>query len=463
MVEKNEKVKQILSEILPSGEILETIYDPSAGETRLVVSKNGSVNILEKYTDSKNQVYLPLSNNHDFLTKKFLRLASGIAPYGTPTELFNEIDSLINKYMQIPNDFRAVCSLYVIFTWVFDKFHTVPYLRVVGDLGTGKTRFEQIMSCLCYKTTFAGGSISISAVFRSIDMVRGTFIFDEADFKNSEIWSEVTKILNSGHTSNSPVIRMEVKKDGDMKIKTFNVFGPKILASRERFGDTALESRCLSEQLIPMKNTDRAVHLGEDFEKKSELLRNKLLSFRLEMYHKIKADEATVKEIELPRLKQSALALTSIASIVGEVVSQKLIYFLKRYELELQNMQGHEVKADVLLCILSLLQEEHIKISGKIYMQEIKKDFERKLFEEYSERNDKRQGISYISNITISARKIGVYVRGLGIKTERDHDGFYIPIQQDIPRIMALAQRYGFDQAFIEKANEEKPNPLDAF
>ena len=166
----------------------------------------------------------------------------------------------------------------------------------------------------------------------------------------------------------------------------------------------------------------------------------------------------------MPRLKQSALALTSIAVLISEEVSQKLINFLKRYEVELQNMQRHDVKADVLLCILSLLQKDPVNIPSKIHMKKIKEEFEQKFSDDYSERKEKGySGISYPSTITISAKKIGIYVRDLGIKTGRDGHGFYIPCQQEGPHIEALAERYGFDEAFLKKANEPEPDPLDQF
>lgn len=463
MGNKENKVRRVWSAVLPSGEIIETIYDPKTEETRLVVSKGGKTEILEKYVDLTGKEWYPFSGNHSFLQNKFIRLPSGVVSHGTPLELFKEIDSFVNEYMQTPDDFRTVSVLYVMLTWVFDRFHTIPYLRVVGDFGTGKTRFEQIMSGLCYKATSSGGSITTAAVFRSINMIRGTFIFDEADFKTSEMWSEITKILNSGNVVNSPVARMEVQKDGDMKVRTFDVFGPKILASRERFGDTALESRCLTEQLMPVKNPDRSIHLGQDFGVKAEILRNKLLNFRLDTYHKIQTDEATVQEINSLRLRQSALALTSLAVIVGEEALKNLQTFLKRYEREMQNLYRYDVKADIVLCILIKLQKDPANVPNKIYMQEIKHVFEQQLFEDYSDRNENAITGIRPGGMTIAARKIGVYMRSLGIKTDRDGRGFYIPVPQELPRIQALAERYKFDQAFLDKTDEDKPQPLDQF
>src|SRR5438128_764649 len=36
--------------------------------------------------------------------------------------------------------FEQIASYYVLFTWVYDGFNEVPYLRLRGDRGCGKTR-----------------------------------------------------------------------------------------------------------------------------------------------------------------------------------------------------------------------------------------------------------------------------------------------------------------------------------
>jgi hypothetical protein len=456
---KTNDEKLILSETLATGEMLEAIYCSDTSETHLVVQKDGKYETVPKYVDGRGAEWLPFANDNDLLTTKFVRLPSALGEYDGPKEIYLEIRSLIGEYMKLPDDFLTVSAIYAMFTWVFDKFHTIPYLRVIGDLGTGKSRFEQVMASICYKAMLCGSSITTASVFRTIDMIGGTFVFDEADFKSSDIWSEIVKILNSGHTKDTPVVRMDVnKKDGSMTVKTFTVYGPKILASRERFSDNALESRCMTQQLLPIKNTGKPIHLDQQFEEKSLALRNKLLAFRFDMYQKIKADESTLTGIELPRLKQSALALTSMASVIGNEVLGELTNFLKKYEKELQNNQKFDIKADVLLCILDIINEDELPAT-KIYMNDIKMMFEVKNNEDYSDGNEQayKKGdgtILVYPKYNFSAKKIGGCVRTLGIKTERDGRGFFIPYPQEAETIKALVERYGFEEEAKQKRNK---------
>lgn len=438
--------ERILSKVLPTGEILETIYNPKDRETFLAIGIDGGTKIDTEYTDSKGDKWLPYPPD-DLITKGFVRLPSAVGQYETLSRLFWEIKDFIAEHMKVPSEFLDVATTYIFLTWVYDRFDTLPYLRIMGDFGTGKTRFQQVIGNLCYKS-MSGSSMSQASIFRTIDLIQGTLVLDEADFRSTELWSEITKILNAGHTKDFPVVRMNVKKDG-MTTQAFVVFGPKVLASRERFGDEALESRCLTQVLLPIKSK-LPIHLPQDFHERATNLRNKLLAFRLANFYKVMADETTMKGIEFPRLQQSALALTSIASVIDDGLLSRILGFLGRYEKELMTARKHDVKADVLLCILDLIENKKDQLMPKIYMIDIANKFNGRFYEEYSDIADRvretRDGIFKDRQKIISPKRIGGHVRKLGIKTERDQDGFFIQIPQETERVELLRERYGFEK-----------------
>src|SRR6185369_1755469 len=105
--------------------------------------------------------------------------------------------------------FEAIASAYALFTWIYDAFNEVPYLRVRGDFGTGKSRFLQTVGSICYKPIFASGASTISPVFRILDAFRGTLVIDESDFRASDEKAEMVKILNNGNARGFPVLRSE--------------------------------------------------------------------------------------------------------------------------------------------------------------------------------------------------------------------------------------------------------------
>src|SRR6185503_9020715 len=98
---------------------------------------------------------------------------------------------------------------FVLLSWLYDAHYEIPYLRVRGEPGSGKTRFLLTVGSLCYKPIFASGASTVSPLFRMLDMIRGTLILDEADFRFSDERAEVVKILNNGTTRGFPVLRAE--------------------------------------------------------------------------------------------------------------------------------------------------------------------------------------------------------------------------------------------------------------
>ena len=78
--------------------------------------------------------------------------------------------------------FENVATHYVLLTWLYDAFNELPYLRLRGDYGSGKTRALLTIGSLCYKGFFASGASTVSPIFHTLDAFRGTLIFDEADF-----------------------------------------------------------------------------------------------------------------------------------------------------------------------------------------------------------------------------------------------------------------------------------------
>ena len=139
--------------------------------------------------------------------------------------------------------FEKVATYYVLLTWLYDAFNELPYLRLRGDYGSGKTRALLILGSLCYKGFFASGASTVSPIFHTLDAFRGTLIFDEADFRFSDEKAEIVKILNNGNVRGLPVLRTMMNRQREFNPQAFHVFGPKIVATRGSYDDKGLESR----------------------------------------------------------------------------------------------------------------------------------------------------------------------------------------------------------------------------
>ncbi len=196
--------------------------------------------------------------------------------------LLAEIQAFIHSYVDVSPLFEKIASYYVLFSWVYDSFNELPYLRLRGDPGSGKTRFLLTVGSLCYKPIFASGASTVSPLFRIIDAFRGTLIVDEGDFRLSDERAEIVKILNNGNARGFPVLRSEVTPKREFNPTAYTVFGPKLVATRGLFQDRALESRCITEAIGQQRlREDMPINLPFLYKQEALELRNKLLLFRI--------------------------------------------------------------------------------------------------------------------------------------------------------------------------------------
>jgi hypothetical protein len=178
------------------------------------------------------------------------------------TELKSEEDLLFAtkahnwKYFDCASDetLEHLLMIYPFFTYMASQFRTVPYLRALGDYGTGKTRMLETIGPLCYQAIMTNAGSSASALFRVLDRYpASTLVLDEADFKDSSEASMIGKILNGGNRKGTAILKSEKDAMGNFDPEGYMVFGPKIIGMRKQFDDPATESRCITKEMMPIQ------------------------------------------------------------------------------------------------------------------------------------------------------------------------------------------------------------------
>ena len=162
MKKKNEIA---VSSLKSSQKIVEMLYFPLKNETAFAVYTGDSVSIV-KSVEMFGEKYQPLSPQSDIVRKKVVLFPSSVEEYENDEILLSEVQSFIHRFLDITEIFEKIAAYYVLFTWIYDKFNEVPYLRAIGDYGSGKTRFLQVIGGICYKPIFAGGATTVSPIFR---------------------------------------------------------------------------------------------------------------------------------------------------------------------------------------------------------------------------------------------------------------------------------------------------------
>ena len=403
--------------IIPDGTVGEMVV-AADGERAFVVSEDSSVYKMTHY-ELPTVTYIPTK---DRLVGEIVHFAPDAKPYASQSALFHEVKQYIHRYLQLPQAYEDIAALYVLLTWVYEFARSVPYLRVIGDWGSGKTRFLEVVGSICFRPIFASGATTPSPIFRILDMFHGTLILDEADFADSSAQAEIIKIFNNGYRPGFPVVRSE-KDNRRWRPETFHVFSPKLIATRSAFKDQALESRCLTAEMLPLNRTDIPIFLPRSFPDEVNDLRSKLLTFRLANLLKLRAgnfDNDLLEPGLQPRLQEILLPLKSMAN-GDSSMAETLSAFIHQQQDTLFSQRRDSFAGFVLAAMIELHQEGEQLSSANIANKVKEMDEEAP---------------------TLTAEKVGWLTRKMGFKKQKLQGGRRSSLW-DEDRVARLAATYG--------------------
>jgi len=438
-----EQVKQqrefpAVSAVLDNGTILEMVYCPDEKSSAFAVWQGDQWRHEAGFNLSPLERLVPYSPQNNLIRNQVILLPSEPREYGSEEQLLADVQAFIHRYVDVSLTFERLASYYVLFTWVYDSFNELPYLRLRGDFGSGKTRFLLTVGSLCYKPIFASGASTISPLFRILDAFRGTLIIDEGDFRFSDERAEVVKILNNGNAKGFPVLRSEVVGNKEINPRAYAVFGPKIVATRGFFEDRALESRFITEEVGQLRlREDIPINLPSSYQEEALHIRNKLLLFRFRNLHNRKIAEELVDRSIEPRLNQIFVPLLSI--IEDPQTRGDLQDLARRYNREMIADRGMDMEAQILEIIRDLLASPY---AARPSIKEITSWFVDRHGEEYDRK--------------VTAKWIGGIIRKkLQLKTQKSHGVFVIPPSEK-PKLARLYEKYGIEpeQAGAEETEE---------
>jgi len=337
----------IAEQVYKEGKNQFCIYDT---KTKMITYKNniGDIHPIEAQEIKKGAVLLP----------------SQAEEYKNEEELDQQILIFIKKWLDIPKDDTQFALWNIKRSWVYERFHTLNYLRPRGDTGQGKTRYLDTLGIIHYKPINITGATTSAPVFRIIDKWKGTLIIDEADFKLTDETALIMKIINQGYEKGKFIPRCD-QNDAN-RIDFFDPYCPKIIATRKGFTDKATESRCITTIMTGTKRDDIPYNLNDDFYKEAESIRNKLLMWRFKNYFKINQCKEGYKgfeEIE-PRLKQIFNSFVSLFNDNKKKMEEFNKFILEKQE-EIIDERRNSFAGDVIEGIHNLIQQGHTNISNK--------------------------------------------------------------------------------------------------
>jgi len=301
------------SAVLDDGSLVELVFQFEQRKTFLAIYDAGRWTLRDGVDVDGRTRLVPFSPENNLIKNDAVLLPSEPRMYGSEDRLVSDVREFIHRYVDLSPIFEQVATYYVLLSWLYDVFNDLPYLRLRGDFGSGKTRALLTIGSLCYKAFFASGASTVSPIFHTLNAFRGTLIFDEADFRFSDERAEIVKILNNGNVRGLPILRTMMNRQREFNPQAFQVFGPKIVATRSSYEDKGLESRFITEEMGSRAlRGDIPINLPETFKEEARELRNKLLLYRFHRRHEVKLDASLVNRRLEPRLNQIMLPLLSV-------------------------------------------------------------------------------------------------------------------------------------------------------
>jgi hypothetical protein len=414
-----------ISAVLKDKTLVELVYDPFDKRTAFAVYKDGQWRVEKGLQSKAGERLVPYRADNNLIKHDVVLFPSEPEDYGSAAELLADIRDYIHRYVALSKDFELLAANYALFSWVHDRFNELPYLRLRGEFGTGKTRFLITVGSICRTPIFASGASSVSPLFHLLDLFGGTLLLDEADFRFSDAAADIAKILNNGNVKGFPVLRSESKDGKEFNPRAFQVFGPKLVAMRGHFDDAALESRFLTETTSTSAlRRDIPVNLPEEQRWEALRLRNKLLAFRFRNYFRFDGAAPFLADGLEPRLSQ---ILSPLAAVMEDSRARTaLSTFAEESNDALQAERDGSLEAQV-LTVIRLLSETanvigvHVKKVTALYNRTFGKEYGRPA-------TPKWMG--------------GIIRKRLNLKTYKSHGVFVVgPAEQ--AKLTLLYERYG--------------------
>lgn len=454
--------------------LVEILYDRETNKTRLAVRfPDGRVEECDSVM-IEGLKYKAIPPN-SIIEKNAVRFPSRLGPVMSEPDLIAACRYHIAKYYDFGADsfFEMISSLYPLFSHLYDGFRELSYLRALGDYGTGKTRFLKTVGLLCYRPIYVTGGSSVPSLFRLIDMYRGTLVLNEGDFGGSDDASDIAKILNGG-TERGEAITKVKGTSGNFDIEAFEVYGPKVIATRKEFDDRAIASRCLTMEMAPMNPHPRIpINIPKEFEDEASEIRNMLITYRMHNAQPdFDVDQSLVDRSIEPRLSQVTLSMVSMMKDEG--AREQIRNFLREYNLEMKSERYGTQTARILEGILRAWAwgpvSDHPSDEMRTYLKDVAKatndvtdEQNRKMGDDH---DDDDVGDSPKKAKKMTSRKVSsIMKKYLQLKTVRATDGGNpeykgtMYVDWDSERIKALCERWGVE--WLERGSVARPQVLD--
>lgn len=204
----------------------------------------------------------------------------------TSVELWQDVGAFMARWVAVHQGYYAVMAAYVFMGYRLEdaEFPYVPYLRFYGRPGTGKGRALDVMKSICWRGL--GSQPTADNIHRMVEYFGDiTLLFDEFHLDRGtsrETMERMIDTLCQGNKRGEGKIRMVPQRNGDMIVRIFSLFGPKVFAGYGSDEVEAMVRRTISVHMgdVDVPESMDIFCLPPEFYAEAQVLRGRLLAWR---------------------------------------------------------------------------------------------------------------------------------------------------------------------------------------
>jgi hypothetical protein len=144
---KNKPAQQTGGELLPDGNLLEEIRDPSNPRGMALLRWDGERAEVADRIVYAGRTYIPMTLNAS--TLEAIYFPSERKDHGSLAELFAKLVDVINSYFSLPDRELRLIAHFILTTWVADALPKAVRLLVSGPSSAEISQLFRLLRCLC--------------------------------------------------------------------------------------------------------------------------------------------------------------------------------------------------------------------------------------------------------------------------------------------------------------------------
>lgn len=162
----------------------------------------------------------------------------GCAPRVDARRRFEAVRRFISNRIWLPEEIDYdVLSVYVLLSYFYRMFGSVPYLHLHGPKGTGKTTIGKVIAGLGFNGEMLS-NLTAASLFRMVHASSGLLVLDEVEnlaHRGASAEDIRSDLLKSGYQAGVPVARTHAKDHSPQQ--RFDIYSPKVIANIKGLDD----------------------------------------------------------------------------------------------------------------------------------------------------------------------------------------------------------------------------------